>query len=406
MTEKLYYQDSYLREFTASVTSLVEKEGNYHIALDRTAFYPEGGGQPADRGSIGGGSVVYVYEEEERIYHVLPELPAGLRDSGDRIEVRCELDWERRFDFMQQHTGQHLLSAAADELFGARTVGFHLSETGLTIDADMVLRERDIERMEIWANERIYEEREVRAEFPGVEELKQLDLRKEPQVEENIRVVRISGLDAIPCGGTHLDSTGQIGSIKVVEVEKYKGGSRLHFVCGRRALDDYRFKNRLAAELRDELSVSDGDIGGEVRRMQNELEHREAEITALKEKLREYQIDYLIDNAEELGEYNLIRDEFEGGDFSEIKYMAEEMIEKDDRIVILAQRDEGTARMVLARSENIAEDLNMNEIIAEALQKIDGRGGGHKYLAQGGGDGVEKLPAAAAEAERMIREKL
>ena len=403
MTQKLYYEDSFQSEFTAVVTSRKKQEGKYHITLDRTAFYPEGGGQPADRGKIGGGRVEYVYEDEGEIYHILQDLPEKLQGSEENIEVECEVDWERRFDFMQQHTGQHLLSAAALDLYGTETVGFHLGETNLTIDTDISLSKKQIQRLEMKANEMIYADTEVEVDFPAQEELEKLDLRKQPEVDKDIRVIRIEGCDVTPCGGTHVNSTGQVGIIKVLEAENYKGGSRLHFLCGKRALQDYRFRNQVVAELRDELSISEEEIIGEVSRLQSELVEKDKEIAELQNQLRDYEIEELLYGAESVADYKLINQTFEDKVYDEVKYMAEEIVEHANNIVIFAQKDAGTARMILARSENISENLDMNEIIGEVLEIIDGNGGGHKLLAQGGGDKVEKLAEAAAEAEKIIK---
>ena len=403
MTQKLYYEDSFQSEFTAVVTSMKKLEGDFHITLTRTAFYPEGGGQPADKGKIGGSRVEYVYEDEGEIYHVLQKLPRELEDLDENVEVECEVDWERRFDFMQQHTGQHLLSAAALNLYGAETVGFHLGETNLTIDTDIALKNEQIQRLEMKANEMIYADNEVEVDFPDQEDLKKLDLRKQPEVDKDIRVIRIGGCDVTPCGGTHVNSTGQVGIIKVLEAENYKGGSRLHFLCGKRALQDYRFRNQVVAELRDELSISEEEIIGEVSRLQSELAEKEQEIADKQNELRDYEIEELLCGAKNVADYKLIKQTFEDKAYDEVKYMAEEIVEYANNIVIFAQKEAGTARMILARSENISEDLDMNEIIGDVLEIIDGNGGGHELLAQGGGDKVEKLAEAAAEAEKIIK---
>ena len=417
MTEKLYFQDPFIKNFTADIISVQEREGSYHLKLDRTAFYPEGGGQPADRGLIGSSRVNHVYEERGEVFHVVAELP------GEEKKVECQLDWERRFDFMQQHTGQHLLSAAALDLYGARTVGFHLGETHITIDTDIPLSAEAVDRLEEEVNQLIYQNRQVRVKHPSPAELETLDLRKEPEVSDNIRVIKIAGIDLTPCGGTHLQETGQLGLISIINFENYKQGTRLTFLCGKRALKDYSRKNKIAAELRDILSVSNQNLVSEAARLQQELSERDSRISELQDKLLDYQAEKLLKSAEKLEGCNIISQLFPaelsrsaetksdsgskiapGGinpDITQLKQLAEKLIENDSTIVIFGQQEPETARLILASSENISGP-DMNALIKELMPLLKGGGGGQKHFAQGGGSKVEKLPAALEEAYQII----
>ncbi len=421
MTEKIYYQDPFIKNFTADIISFQEREGIYHLQLDRTAFYPEGGGQPADRGLIGSSRVKHVYEERGEVFHVVDRLPK------EEKKVECQLDWQRRFDFMQQHTGQHLLSAVALDLYGARTVGFHLGETHITIDTDIPLSAGAVDRLEEEVNQLIYQNRQVMVKHPSPAELERLDLRKNPEVSDNIRVIKIADIDLTPCGGTHLQETGQLGLISIINFENYKEGSRLTFLCGKRALKDYSRKNKIVAELRDILSVSNRKLVSEAARLQQELSHRDSRISELQDGLLDYQAEKLLESAEKLEGCNIICQLFPAElsrsvetkrnsnrgispgsispDITQLKQLAEKLIGNDSTIVIFGQQEAGTARMILASSEDIP-GLDMNELIKEVMPLLKGGGGGQEYFAQGGGSKVENLPETLEEAYQKITSRL
>jgi len=245
MTERLYYQDCYLREFSARVVE--SAENGLRVYLDRTAFYPTSGGQPFDVGSLGGVPVRDVIDEEDRIAHVMEApIPAG--------EVQGVVDWERRYDHMQQHTGQHLLSAVLEELFAIRTVSFHLGSEVSTIDVDAAsLTPEQIERAEERCAETIAQARPVRITFE--EASTGLDLRKASERTGTLRIVTIDSLDRSACGGTHVKTTAEIGMVLTGKSEKIRGTTRLEFVCGNRALRRARADYRLLAAIGRTLSV-------------------------------------------------------------------------------------------------------------------------------------------------------
>src|SRR3954468_19119531 len=226
MTERLYYTDAYLREFTARVVG--QSDDRATVYLDRTAFYPSSGGQPYDTGSIGGATVVEVVDEDDRIAH---RLAAPVGDGA----VDCAVDWTRRFDHMQQHTGQHLISAVFHDLFDLRTVSFHLGAESATIDVEGVpVDARILAAVEQRANEIIYENRPVAVRFENAAEAQ--GLRKPSDREGTLRIVSIQGLDHSACGGTHVRATGEIGVVLLRKTEKIRQAARVEFVCGARAV--------------------------------------------------------------------------------------------------------------------------------------------------------------------------
>src|SRR5512136_2827484 len=258
MTERLYYQYATCKTFTARIVERLTHDGRLEVVLDRTAFYPTGGGEPNDRGKLGNALVVGVIERDtdSAVLHVL-DLPADAGTFGQLgDEVSGELDWSRRFDLMQQHTGQHILSQAFIAVADADTIGFHLTDDTLTIDLDKKnLQPGDVDRAEDLANQVVFEDRPVTTRFVTAAELAQMPLRKPPKVESNIRIVQVEGFDWSPCGGTHVARTGQIGLVKIVKTERMSAGTRVEFRCGRRALADYSRKNQIITQVAGVLSV-------------------------------------------------------------------------------------------------------------------------------------------------------
>jgi alanyl-tRNA synthetase len=230
MTDRLYYQDSYLTEFRARVVDV--SPDHKRIYLDRTAFYPTSGGQPFDTGQLGGLNVVEVIDEGDRIAHVLG-APL-IQTEATRGEVDGRIDLGRRFDHMQQHTGQHLLSAVLLEMFGAATVSFHLGAEACTIDVDRVLEPDQLRHAERRANEIVFENRPVTVSFQHSSQ--DLGLRKPTEREGEVRIVSIDGLDRSACGGTHVRATGEIGPILLRKLDRIRGHQRIEFLCGRRAV--------------------------------------------------------------------------------------------------------------------------------------------------------------------------
>src|SRR5258708_3579127 len=245
MTERLYYHDCYLREFKARVVETAE-DGR-RVYLDRTAFYPTSGGQPFDTGTMDGASVIDVIDQEERVAHI---LDAALSPG----EITAQIDWQRRFDHMQQHTGQHLLSAVLEELFQIPTISFHLGAETSTIDLGASsLSLRQMEQAEERCAETVSESRPVTITFD--EASADLDLRKATERTGTLRVVSIQGIDRSACGGTHVRSTAEIGSVLLRKTEKIRGNIRLEFVCGRRALGQARADFRTLQDISRQLSV-------------------------------------------------------------------------------------------------------------------------------------------------------
>ncbi|WP_165000290.1 alanyl-tRNA editing protein [Anaerophilus nitritogenes] len=255
MTKKLFYDNIYLKEFSANIIHCETKDEFSHIVLDQTAFYPQGNEQPSDIGKIGELLVSYVYEKDNKIYHVVDQPPSQNQN------LKCRINWETRFDHMQQHLGQHILSACFEELFDAPTINLHLNKNFNSIDVRIdQFSQAQAQRVEYFANQIIFNNFHVKQYYPSVKQVEIMPLRKVPFVQKNIRIVEIDQFDFSPCYGIHPSHTGEVGIIKIRKLEQNKDYTRIEFVCGNRALKDYYWKNQIIHKISNLLSVPEEDI--------------------------------------------------------------------------------------------------------------------------------------------------
>lgn len=395
--EKMFIDDSYILEFEANIVDVFSKDDQWIVLLDKTFFYPEGGGQPSDIGAIENLSVSYVYEEEGIVYHVVDEFI----EKGTK--VKCKIDSNIRFDHMQQHCGQHILSAAFDNILGGNTVGFHLGEEFVTVDIDInTLSVEDAERVENLANEIVFKNLPIKYIYPSSDELKNFKLRKEPSVEENIRIVEIQGVDYSPCCGTHPNYTGEVGLIKIRKWEKYKDYYRVEFVCGMRALNDYRWKNNYINELSLMLSSKDTDLLCNAKKSFEELMLQSKQIKQLKDTNLNYEAESLYREAEEYKGIKIIKKLFADRDFKEVIALSNKITKYNSAVALLGTKSD-TARMVFSSSKNI--NINMNSLFKEVAPLINGKGGGNPHSAQGGGSDISNLESALESASIIIKNR-
>ena len=397
VTERLYYSDSHLIEFEARVVDVTDRVSGWTaIVLNRTAFYPTGGGQPSDTGTLAGLRVVECIDDGDRgVLHVVQ----GVTPALDSI-VRGRVDWPRRLDHMQQHTGQHILSQAFVTLFNAPTRGFRVLQTSCEIDVELAEPTTEkIERAVELANNVIWEDRAITIRNVTSSEAAELSLRKEPSREGELRLIEIDGFDLTPCGGTHAYRTGEIGVIVVRSWERAKGLTRIDFVAGTRALADYRKANRSAREVAALFSSGRDDIPPLAAQILEENKELHRRVRLLEEIAAEVEAQKLLSSAREIvpkgepsavaGGARLVTHVFDARDAESLKKLAQALIANPGTIALLASRDKDTARLVFARSADAAGD--MNALMREACTMLDGRGGGRPDLAQGGGKQVARL---------------
>jgi alanyl-tRNA synthetase len=399
MTDRLYYADAYCREFDAAVTRLDSRDGRVVVALDRTAFYPTSGGQPFDTGTLVLGPegaperaalhVVDVLDEDDgSVLHVLDGAGPAV---GAR--VRGTIDWARRFDHMQQHTGQHVLSAAVDRLFGVRTVSFHLGREASTIDLARELSRDEIAAAEGDANRVVFENRGVSIRSVTAEDAAKLPLRKESQREGTLRLIEIDRFDLSACGGTHVERTGAIGVIATGAVERFKGGQRLEFFCGGRALERFRsMRDTLAGAVRL-LSVLPGELPDAIDRLLADSRDQQRSVAALRQDLAVYRAGEMAAAAEPATAGRLVFRVVDG-DANSLRSLASAIVSRPGFIVVLVS----TVRPALVVAARSADgQVSANDVVKALTSAFGGRGGGKPELAQAGGlDGSPEDILAAA----------
>jgi alanyl-tRNA synthetase len=383
VTERLYYSDSHLIEFEARVVDITGRVSGWTaVVLDRTAFYPTGGGQPSDTGTLNGARVVECVDDGDNgVLHVL-QGAAPARG----VVVKGRVDWSRRLDHMQQHTGQHILSQAFVTLFNAPTRSFRVMETSCEIDVELSNPTTDIiERAVELANNVIWEDRTITIRNVTSDEAANLPLRKEPAREGELRLIEIEGFDLTPCGGTHAYRTGEVGMIAVRSWERAKGLTRIEFVAGTRALADYRKANKSAREVAALFSTGRDDAPQLAAQMAEEHKELNRRIRALEEMAAEVEATKLLASASQ----GVVSQIFNGRDAESLKKLAHALIAHPQTIALLGSRVEDTARLVFARSPDAAGD--MSALMREACAMLEGRGGGKADMAQGGGKRVDLL---------------
>jgi alanyl-tRNA synthetase len=383
MENKLYYQDAYIQSFTAQVIKQdQDSTGDWYIVLNQTAFYPTGGGQPHDIGTLAGQRVINVEEINGEIRHY---LDSPLLDFGEKAVGT--IDWERRFDHMQQHAGQHILSAAFDNLFEYRTVGFHLGAELLTIDLETEnLTDEQIEKAEGLANQIILENIPIETKWVSEEELSQFTLRKETKVKEDIRLVIIPDFDYNGCGGTHPKATGQVSAIKVLDWERQKKKVRVQFVCGNRVVKQLGQKQKVLLELTKLLNAPEKEMKQAVKRLLENSKSLEKMHEQTKESLLQYEANDLLGKSNQQAKKHVSK-VFKNRSIQELQKLARIIIAEDEMsMVYLVSQNENQLQIVCARGA--AGTINMKEVIAKALSLINGKGGGNDSFAQGGGEAL------------------
>lgn len=396
-TIRLFEDDPYLSECEARVLEIRATDDRYAVILDRTVFYPTSGGQPNDIGRLNDVSVIDVLEEGEEVLHIVENsIPEG-------TTVTAKIDWDRRFDHMQQHTGQHILSQAFVQIAKAQTVGFHLGETGSTIDIDVPkLTDEVVQKVETLANGVVFQNLAMDIKRLPPDQIDSIEFRKQPKTEGDIRVVSIPDFDASGCCGTHVQQTGEVGVIKVERWEKYKGGMRVSFLCGWRALGDYQ--NRLN-RLRDVcliLNVGDAEAVEKVQRWQDDRKTTAKRMKTLVDTALDVEAKALIDETKLISNVRIIDSVFSEREMDEVQRLAQKLIQYDDTVVLFGRKGE-RADLVFGRSKNL--ELDLRPLIQTACETIDGKGGGSPSMGRGSGQNVSELEGAIQAArEKALAE--
>jgi alanyl-tRNA synthetase len=412
LTERLYYHDSFLHQFEASVLSVDSDNGRTAVTLDRSAFYPTSGGQIfdtgwlelADAGATSRSTRVRVQEvvEDEETGTVLHFIQAGpeLLRTGDF--VRGNIDAERRRDHVQQHSGQHVLSGAFEKLFDFATVSFHMGDESCTIDlATLSVTVKQLQAAERLANEIIAEDRPVQIRFATPDEARQMGVRKIPEAErEKLRLIDISDFDLNACGGTHVRSTGQIGAILLRKTEKVRQGMRVEFVCGLRAVATARHDFETLTESAALFSTQIWELPQQIRKLQDESKGWQKAQHHLLEEVAELQAKQLLQSAEQHGTEKLVIQYFAQRDLGFIKMLGQKLTKAAPCVVLLAC---GGAQPSLIFAQTVGLASDMGELMKQTVHDLGTRGGGNRDVAQGGAPNGELAEKAVMDAAARVR---
>lgn len=367
ITEKLFYKDNHMKNFTAQVLRCTKvDERKFEIVLDKTAFFPEGGGQPADTGKLGDVWVTDVFERDGEIVHV---AEGNVITEGEIIEGK--IDWVRRFDMMQQHSGEHIVSGLIHKKFGLDNVGFHLGNDYVTLDMNGVLNAEQLSEIEYEANAAIWENVTITASFPSPDELEKMEYRSKKALSGEVRIVNIEGYDTCACCGVHVSTSGEIGLIKLTDCKKYKGGVRITMLCGARAIKDYQTKQNTVSDISHILSAKPDECAQAVDRLQKSCDDAKYKLNVLEEKLIKYATEYVDVSSENIC---IVTDDIspEGA----WKY-ALRLSEKCAYAAVFSKNGNGYTYAI------ISSDSALAEFCRQVNAVLSGRGGGKGGIVRG-----------------------
>lgn len=364
-TIKLYENDSYIKNFTATVVSCTETDGGFLVVLDKTAFFPEGGGQDADKGEINGLKVLDVQIKNDVIYHKIEKaLNIG-------ATVECSIDWATRFSRMQNHTGEHIVSGVIHRTFGYNNVGFHMNDTLVTLDVDGPLNEEQIREVEQKSNQAIYNNKTIKAIYPTAEELPDYDYRSKLDITDGVRLIEIEDTDLCACCAPHVARTGEVGIIKIISYIPYKKGTRIEMLCGALALNDYANLHATNKTIMNMLSAKRFEIADAVERMQTELSNTRAENKKFSSELAMLKMEKHISE-------NKVCVFIGDVSYDELRNCSNSLIEEYEYCYLFSNTDDNNYIYVVSSKEN-----NVRDLVKELNVTFNGKGGGRDTYAQG-----------------------
>ncbi len=405
MTRKLYYEDPLQRSFSATVIGAAPHGKGCRVVLDQTCFYPEGGGQPADRGTLNGIPVTDVRKEDDTVVHTLAR-PIGADGAGpENPAVHGELDWGHRYDYMQQHTGQHIVSASMVQVGGYNTVAVHQGERYTTVECDHAeIDDGRLAQIEELANATVGRNLPLRAFEAHESEAQQLGLRREPKVSGTIRIVEIEGFDRVACGGVHLPSTGEVGMIKLVGTERIRGNLRTIWKIGSRALGDYREKTAIVNALTERFSAQQHEIVERAEKLDAAVKQAQYNERALLKRLCAELSDRLLERADSASgaadAVRVVTHRFENEQPELFRGVLESLLERGATHACLVNVEKDRLQWIIGCSPDL--QLDFARIKTELLPLIDAKGGGRPSIWQGIGNRPSEADAFLAAFKRRF----
>ncbi|MEG1410247.1 MAG: DHHA1 domain-containing protein [Terrisporobacter sp.] len=377
--EKLFYDNQYIKNFIAEIEEIKDVNDKYHVTLNKTAFFPGGGGQYCDLGTIDNINVIDVYEENNEIYHVLDKKPNRIH------KVKCFIDWDRREYGMQHHFGQHVISACFNNEYKGKTIGFHLGSDFATVDIEGYYKEEDILKVENMCNEIIREN--IPVEFLTItkKEAKKLKLKEDiSKIEGEVRVVKIADIDMNLCCGVHLKDTLDLRMIKIKKFEKYKKGTRIEFLCGTKAIDEILKRDFCLNKICKYLSSNEEDAVKGIENLNDKSNKLNKENKRLEDIICNYEVKDMITSSIKMNDLSVIIKNYDDKTMNYINKVGNKITEEDNMVGLFTLKSEDKLNLLFTCSKNI-KSLDMNLLLKDSIKLIDGRGGGSKVQAQGGG---------------------
>jgi alanyl-tRNA synthetase len=403
VTELLYFDNPLIFEFVTTVVGVIPQDkGLYHVVLDRSYFYPTGGGQSHDTGWIDGQPVIDVLKDDGSVIHVVQGEPnPGV--------VQAQIDKNRRLRNMQAHSGQHLLSAAFVRALEAETVAVKMSpDAPSTVDVTVgELTTAQIEAVETLSNQVIMENRPIQSYFLAPDDPKLDDLRravKFDKVAGDVRIVEIEDWDMSACAGTHVPFTGMLGSLKIIKVENYKGGSRVHFVVGLGALDHFRHVHQVATDVSNLLSAGTGDVVSLVQKLQDERQVLSKQVATMQESLLQFEKLELLNQAQSIGKIRLVQTVFDDKPNDALKTLGNLVREEAETVGVFVNRQGDNVGVAVCASAD--SGVHAGNLLKALLADFDGRGGGGEPFAQGMVKGLSDTSTLVASIEAKVREAI
>lgn len=372
-TRRLYYEDVYKKEFTATVVECREQKKGYAVIVDESAFYPEGGGQPSDVGTLGDAKVTEVHEKDGELLHYTDKaLEVGAKVEG-------KIDWVHRFDLMQQHSGEHMVSGLIHEAYGYDNVGFHMGNDTITIDLNGPLDEAQLAEIERKTNQKIWEDTQIKIIYPTAEELEKIDYRSKKELTGQVRIVEFPGVDICACCGTHVTHTGEIGMVKLLSVEKFREGVRIEMICGKRVLDYLNMINEQNHQISVKLSAKMDKTAQAVERLQEENFRLKGQVGQLVD-------DMCRKEAERYAGSGSVLIFMDGMDADSVRKLADAVTQTcQGCCAVFSGNADGSYKYAMGE-----KDGDLRQFTKEMNAKLNGRGGGKPFFVQGSVQASEK----------------
>ena len=396
--EKLYYKDQYIKDFTAELEDIREKDNKFHLVLDKTAFFPGAEGQVCDLGYIENEKVIDVYAEDGLIYHVVEKKPIKIH------KLRCSIDWERRKNSMDQGLSYYILAACLNEEFNFNVLEFNIEKNKSTIDIEGILDEEKIRKLEKVTNSMIQEGLTVETLTPDKKELKKMKIKSIPNSKDEVRVLKIGDLNTTLSNGIYSNSTLEISMIKIIKWEKFKAKTRIEYIVGKAAIEDSFNKDKFVRDMCKYLNSTQDDAIEGIKDLNDKLKETLDKNRNMIEELSNYQVEEMIEGGEKVGDTTIVRRIYNNEDIKYVNRIGTKIVENNKTIALLGSNVDDKVNLIFLSSKDF-KGISMNDLLKDSITLIDGKGGGSSHQAQGAGKNNSNLDSTLDYAINKVKQK-